>query len=735
MRYTSSTYGATPEEWAHFELVLGLGEDLLPTVCDPSVAPSPRSAIKEHGRTPSLINHNGQMTGIPKWTQVRANGELKQWSRDLRLGICLQTRHVRGIDIDVPDATRAQYIADTASMILGIKLPVRRRQNTGKRLLAVIVKGDIPKRSIRVGEKEQVEFLGNGQMFVAAGTRKDGSRYYWEDGLPGAIPEITPEHYDELVEALTAEFAVAPARTATAGERRKGPDIDIDDPVANWLYDQSLVLGQTHSGALMVECPWDHEHTSGERGDSSTVWFPAGTNGHPTGHFKCMHGHCDGRNRSDFLEAVEFPDDRADDFVDMGPSPEKDERASEGDTEAEYQDKPEAISEIEPTAFEWIDPASIPRRQWLYGRHLIRRFVSATVSPGGIGKSSLEIVDALAMVTGRSLLDATPIGKLKVWVWNGEDPLEELQRRVAAACLHYGITRDEVEGRLFLDSGRDKAIVLAEETRDGTKIAKPLVKALIAAIRERGIDCLVIDPFVSSHRVSENDNNAIDRVVKIWARIANVTNCAISLVHHSRKTGGAEVSAEDARGASALVSGARSVRTLNPMSEAEAAKAGITGNRRLYFYTDASLGKANLAPPADKRTWYHLTNVALGNNDGLNDGDHVGVVTRWEWSPASDKVSATTLRRVQELVRSGGYRKSDRAVDDPWVGHAVAEVMALDISDRGVKATIRSLLKDWFRDGYLTEIFRANGHRNKKLYVSVGRWAEEDADLGVKEAA
>lgn len=720
----SMQYGATSEEWAHFDLILGLGEDLLPTVCDPSVEPSPRSKIKEHGRTPSVVNAEGQMAGIKGWTQIKANGELKRWSRDVRYGICIQTRQLRGIDIDVPDPVKAQSIADAVVRILGVKLPVRRREGTGKRLLAVMVEGDIRKSSFAVGPGEQIEFLGNGQMFVAAGARKNGSRYYWEDGLPGDIPTITREQYAALIAALAKEFAIEPVRETSGGERNRGEDLDIEDPVAAWLEEQGLVIGETGDGALLVACPWRDEHTSGEDGDSSTVWFRAGTKGHTDGHFSCLHGHCAGRSRSDFIAAIGFPDDRAADFENLGPDPDE---AKNADGE-----KPEQKPGIEPTAYEWIDPWLIPRREWIYGRHLIRKFVSATVSPGGLGKSSLEIVDALAMVTGRDLVGAKPTDKFRVWLWNGEDPREELQRRVAATCLHYGISKEDLGDRLYLDSGRDKPIVLAEETRDGTKIAKPLVKQLIKVIRERQIDSLVIDPFVSSHRVSENDNNAIDRVVKLWARIADATNCAISLVHHSRKTGGAEISAEDARGASALVSAARSVRTLNPMSSAEAAKAGINGNPRLYFYVDASLGKANLAPPADKRTWYHLKSVALGNNAGLEDGDHVGVVTSWEWTPASDKVSATTLREIQQLVGSGDYRKSDRAVDDPWVGHAVAEVMKLDIGDAGVKVRVRELLKAWFRDGYLVEEQRKNGRRNAKPYVAVGKWAEEDDDLGVE---
>ncbi len=50
---------------------------------------------------------------------------------------------------------------------------------------------------------------------------------------------------------------------------------------------------------------------------------------------------------------------------------------------------------FEPTVFEWEDPAAIPVRDWIYGRHLIRRHVSATIASGAVGKTSLKIVEAL----------------------------------------------------------------------------------------------------------------------------------------------------------------------------------------------------------------------------------------------------------------------------------------------------------------------------------------------------
>ena len=64
--------------------------------------------------------------------------------------------------------------------------------------------------------------------------------------------------------------------------------------------------------------------------------------------------------------------------------------------------------------FVWRDPATMPRREWLYGRHLIRKFVSATFAPGGVGKSALALAEAMAMASGKPLLGPRPRGRLRV---------------------------------------------------------------------------------------------------------------------------------------------------------------------------------------------------------------------------------------------------------------------------------------------------------------------------------
>ena len=210
-------------------------------------------------------------------------------------------------------------------------------------------------------------------------------------------------------------------------------------------------------------------------------------------------------------------------------------------------------------------------------------------------------------------------------------------------------------------------VVIATQDQDGTTIAVPVVEALVATIHAKQIDVVMIDPFISSHQVPENDNNAIDAVAKTWTMIADITNTAIDLAHHTRKTGGAEVTVEDGRGASALLNAVRPARVLNVMTEDEATKAGIVDGRRRYF--KVADGKNNLALPPDKLDWFRSESIFLGNgdpDDPDDNGDDMGVVTAWEWPDPMEGVTDADSRRSRR--RSGpanGGRASGHGLGRP----------------------------------------------------------------------
>lgn len=301
-------YGAAPAEWQHFADRLKLRNDLLPVVANPDAPVAPYSKMKDKGKTPSRYNGDRQVHGIPAWTQVDADArDIQRWGREPDYGICLQTRLVRALDIDLADPVAADAVEQAIrDAVPGVHFPRRWRANSGKRLLAFRFAGELTKRVMPVGD-ERVELLATGQQFVAVGTHPSGARYEWDDGLPAAFPELTADEVELVWSTLEMLFAtgetsvakVARERGLTAGEGT------AEDDVALYLAEHGLILDEGHGGQVYVECPWKAGHTS-DSGVTETAYFPAGTGGFDCGHFKCLHASCEGCTDEDFLDAVGF---------------------------------------------------------------------------------------------------------------------------------------------------------------------------------------------------------------------------------------------------------------------------------------------------------------------------------------------------------------------------------------------------------------------------------------------
>jgi len=296
-----------------------------------------------------------------------------------------------------------------------------------------------------------------------------------------------------------------------------------------------------------------------------------------------------------------------------------------------------------------FDTAAIPPREFLFGRHYQRRAVSGTVAPGGTGKSSLVMVEAIAMATGRDLLSEGAKEPLRVWYHNGEDNMLELQRRVGAICQHYNIPMEELESGFFMTSGNEVPLRVAETwSQVRLQTDHRLVKHITEAIGDNKIDAGMFDPLVTLHGVGENNAGQMDQVIRIFTRMADSQNCAIDLSHHTRKLapGSAdEYGIDDMRGAGAVKDAMRAVRMLNVMSPKDAESAGVMDIERTnYFRIDRA--KANYSGPAKTATWRQFVNVDLPNGDG------VGVVTPWQYpgqdgAPSPERLEAE--RRAEHV--------------------------------------------------------------------------------------
>ena len=379
--------------------------------------------------------------------------------------------------------------------------------------------------------------------------------------------------------------------------------------------------------------------------------------------------------------------------------------------EQKGQEHPPSIKAV---PFVPFDPAQLAAREWLYDGHYQRGVLTATIGTGGGGKSSLSLVELIAMCTARNLLGEQPLERCKAWYHNAEENLTEIYRRIAAICQHYKIEQSELVDWLFITSGIEMPIKIATTQRGRLVIEEDAARAIIRTIADNDIGVVCFDPLIAHHTGTENVTGDMDQVCREFARIANVTNCSTDLVHHTRKPapGQEELSVADSRGAGAVKDAVRSMRVLNTMTKTEADQLGLDDvDRRLHFRVDN--GKANMTPPS-AAAWYKFTSIDIPN------GDNVGVVTEWVY-PAEvvTDIPDAVCTQIQTEVTKKEYRGAARSPD--WVGHLVARVLKISTAKKSGKGAVNRALEALYNKGVITAADGDTG-RHKVRIVIPGPW-------------
>jgi len=377
-------------------------------------------------------------------------------------------------------------------------------------------------------------------------------------------------------------------------------------------------------------------------------------------------------------------------------------------------DAPEFVKDggalsINARALAALDLEGIPPRKWMYGRELVRQYVSVLGSPGGTGKTAFAIAVALSIITGRALLDPNPTAPApehfihkpgsRVWINNLEDPLEEMVRRIKGAFICHQIKHADIAGKLFVNSGRDQPLILTQRIGSAL-VATPVVDALVAEIIAKQIDVIIIDPFVQSHTAEENRNDEMNLVMSLWGLVAARGNCAVWLIHHFRK-GGQAGDSEAFRGAAAVQGAARIMSTLSVMSVEEADKLGVEAEEK-WQYIRKDSAKANLAPQAEKADWFQLTGVPLGNATlEYPLGDSVQTVLPWKPPTAFDGVPWGDVLRCLEMIDAGpgeGEFYSEATQAKRWAGNVIMSVLSK------TKHQAAAIVKTWVDNSVLVKI-------------------------------
>ena len=736
-----------------FEAIWSKGYRRLCPIIPPGAPISDKSNIKKRiaagddarGKIPGTKWPDGTWSGFDFVAHESTGTDVARWHA-MGAGVGIKTGNgLVLIDADTKNPQHADLIAQMIRSVIG-ELPLRIGQAPKAGYLCrtdpdyQYTRIEFGERNAKGSLQDRVEILAEGRQFVAHGIHPVTAKpYAWPDGIPDleTVPFVPAATLDGLLASLRPLLPAASelVREGAANEiDQDGLRLPIDtirslvkatrntsstfptrEAYRDYGYAIKAAAGPEHEAdALEIYQEWAQRWEDGEN-DADVVEADFRRMKAPFrvgGSRLIEHAGDAGKaiNAQQWAEPDYVPVERSESLFDDSPPPSKN----------------LAKSLLRATAYSFPEPSKIPMRQEIYGQHYYRKFVSATVAPSGVGKSSLEIVEALAIASGKPLLGVTARERARVWLWNGEDPRDELERRISAAMLHYGLTRDDIGDRLFVDTGREQEIILAMEGRDGARISSPVVEAVMKTIEENGIDVFQVDPFVSSHRVTENDNGAIDMVTKQWAKIADRTRCAVELVHHVRKLNGGEITVEDSRGAGALLATSRSARALSRMTKVEGQRTGVGDGHRAFFrFGDA---KNNLALVSDDTRWFKLASVQLGNGAGVDAfemaslGDSVGVVTI---ATIDEDVAAETgmdgdLTAAALLLVGSGEWKRDVRSGDAWIGVAIANAFNLDLEDDDEKGRAKQIVKKMIRDGTLKEEFRTDKNRNTRCYIVRG---------------
>ncbi|AMJ63237.1 hypothetical protein AXW83_25660 [Bosea sp. PAMC 26642] len=290
-----------------------------------------------------------------------------------------------------------------------------------------------------------------------------------------------------------------------------------------------------------------------------------------------------------------------------------------------------------PTPTSCSDPALIPPREWIVPALLARTFVTALISPGGMGKTSLGLALGHAIATGRpDVIGVAVPSQAKVWYWNQEDDGAELRRRNAAIRQLHNICPEQLhidgDPALFVDSGVERPLMIATRSPGGAIKTAPEVKRIIEQIKRNGIDVFIVDPLVELHEADENNNKEMASVLRTLREIAVRGNCAVMVVAHTRKPAGASSEGHSGdvnswRGAGSQGGVVRLAYTLDRMTQSEANALKVRPEDRSW-YTKLDSAKHNLTPRGADPLWFKSVGVTIAN------GEQVGAIQPANFSAA-----------------------------------------------------------------------------------------------------
>lgn len=241
---------------------------------------------------------------------------------------------------------------------------------------------------------------------------------------------------------------------------------------------------------------------------------------------------------------------------------------------------------------------------------LTRGGVGGIVAAGGTGKSFIVNQFGNMMAAGGVIGPLRAPKKLNVLLLFGEDPQDEVDRRLWRVCQ--GTFPNSFHA--ISVSGKIGPLM---QLKDGNPTRTKWFDWLCQTVENhKGLDVLMIDPKSRFYGLVENDNDHNTQWIACLETITVERGINILFTHHVSKANGKQLHQDMARGGSALVDGARWLIGLTPMEEKIAKEYGV--NERDYVEMD--LIKANYVAKLPQTLFFKRDGLGVLHYEDLGMG-------------------------------------------------------------------------------------------------------------------
>ena len=745
----------------------GLGPHMT-TIAPPDARTGEGAPFPDAGKVPAARRPNGFYTGKKGWQNDRVDTTGEAAKRDASgMGVGLVCKGgLIGLDVDVSDARIVQKIEDVLAGCF-LDLP-KRVGNAPRALYPMIVTGAEPsyqaiKFTAPDGSPQKIEVLAGGKQFVADGVHpKTGKPYYWPSGRPdniSAFPKLTGAELADLMDAIEAALA---ANGATNIERTGGhPSSAKPGGAQRHAQPSTQADGLDDETLRRVVEAIPNGPRFATRDDWAAFGFAlfAASGGSDLGRelwleFSARHVGADGKpvagdpdKDARFWDTIRpgsvtvSPDHILSYLRDANPglwcevrfpplTPEDEAAADELAKQAALDQGAPQAAKTDATKDRWTllreacgappeaqtggalpfvtfgpgNPPGRPKvRSWVTDLHL-RGAVSMTIAAPGTGKSTLAVVNALAIVTERR--DIASFEKLErpgaVLFVSNEDGVEEIERKIVATMKDRSLTQADWKHPIKVSPTR---LVFVEKDNKSAFVPTlaliEFAKAVRAINEATPVALLIVDTLLSVSRGADPNGGADMGAPSACADIlAKGLGCAVELIHHSSKDrSGIAGDLNSALGSIVTMTGLRGAVTLTRPTEKDRTAFGWTeaeAKRRIVL-TGA---KANQGPEAARR-WFEFRAIQIDAEDERDPTlpvreEVATLVPIFPISPVASQNTVTADEAFAVLVKAAQAGEAILVNPHGKTGkHAEARIVrALGGTSAGAEACTAELEKD-----------------------------------------